>query len=344
MEVVAPISSASFGISDPTQIGEARRFVATTCTQMGFDEEQTGRASIIATELASNLVKHTAEGGEIIVNAYGSLQWRELQMIALDRGPGMANVARSMSDGYSTAGSPGTGLGAISRLASEFDIFSREGLGSTILASVRSGESSGSVPLTLSGLSIARPREDVCGDCWNAVSDEQECFIAVVDGLGHGQGALMAATEAVVAFRRNASGSPAAIIQRASSAARHTRGAAMSVVRINPKRNEITHAGVGNIGCIVVDPDGTKHMISQSGIVGGEQVRITDTIHPWSAESMLILYSDGLQSRLSLDGYLGLQLRKPGLIAGILYRDFSRRNDDSTVVVVQNVFSDIVRP
>ena len=47
-----------------------------------------------------------------------------LDVLALDRGPGMSDVDRCLADGYSTAGSPGTGLGAIGRLADQFDIYS----------------------------------------------------------------------------------------------------------------------------------------------------------------------------------------------------------------------------
>jgi hypothetical protein len=48
---------------------------------------------------------------------------------------------------------------------------------------------------------------------------------------------------------------------------------------------------------------------------------------------MLLMYSDGLTSKCSLSGYPGIMSRPPGLIAGLLYRDFSRQRDDATVLV-----------
>ena len=41
---------------------------------------------------------------------------------------------RCLTDGYSTAGTPGTGLGAVRRLANEFDIYSAPGEGTIVMA------------------------------------------------------------------------------------------------------------------------------------------------------------------------------------------------------------------
>jgi len=51
---------------------------------------------------------------------------------------------------------------------------------------------------------------------------------------------------------------------------------------------------------------------------------------------MLLMYSDGISTHAGLEAHPGLALRDPGLIAGVLYRDFSRRNDDATVVVAKS--------
>jgi hypothetical protein len=49
----------------------------------------------------------------------------------------------------------------------------------------------------------------------------------------------------------------------------------------------------------------------------------------------MVMFSDGLASHWSLDDYPGLRQRHPTLIAAVLYRDFSRRRDDVTVVVAR---------
>ena len=57
---------------------------------------------------------------------------------------------------------------------------------------------------------------------------------------------------------------------------------------------------------------------------------------PWPKDSILVMHSDGLTARWDLSHYPGLGMKDPSLIAGILYRDFSRPHDDKTVVTIRN--------
>jgi anti-sigma regulatory factor (Ser/Thr protein kinase) len=87
-------------------VGAARRSAVDYARDCGFDESGAGRIGIIATELASNLVRHAGEGVLVV-------QWLDdghepmLEVMAVDRGPGMTDVARCMSDGYTTGGNAG---------------------------------------------------------------------------------------------------------------------------------------------------------------------------------------------------------------------------------------------
>src|SRR5215207_6177153 len=101
-------------MTDDSRIAEARRFVKNLAQELNFSETDTERAAIVVTEAASNLMKH-AQQGRLILRTLSS---DAIEILALDNGPGIANVARAMEDGYSTANSKGIGLGAISRLAS----------------------------------------------------------------------------------------------------------------------------------------------------------------------------------------------------------------------------------
>src|SRR4051794_20325713 len=104
-------------VADETQVGEARRAVATASHRIGLGEAAGGAAAVVVTEAASNIVKHAGHG-EILVRSVGA----GLEILALDRGPGVNDLATSLRDGYSTVGTAGTGLGAIRRMASFFDI------------------------------------------------------------------------------------------------------------------------------------------------------------------------------------------------------------------------------
>src|SRR4051812_8934980 len=102
-------------IDDASKVGEARR-AAQTLANFELTAEIAAKVAIAATELANNLRLH-AERGELLIQTLGNEEEMVIELLAIDRGKGMANVAQCLTDGYSTAGTPGTGLGAVKRLA-----------------------------------------------------------------------------------------------------------------------------------------------------------------------------------------------------------------------------------
>src|SRR5690349_12012149 len=113
----------SVPVAELSQAGEVRREAARLASQAGLGEAECGKVSIIATELGTNLSRY-AHGGEILLRSFRVAGSAGVEILAIDRGPGMPNVARCLEDGYSSGGTPGNGLGAVRRLASEFDIYS----------------------------------------------------------------------------------------------------------------------------------------------------------------------------------------------------------------------------
>jgi hypothetical protein len=98
----------------------------------------------------------------------------------------------------------------------------------------------------------------------------------------------------------------------------------------------VRFAGIGNISAVVVTANERRHLVSHNGIVGHEYRKAAEFSHPWRAQSMLVLHSDGVGTHWDLGRYPGLLERDPSLVAGILYRDFARGRDDATVVVLTN--------
>src|SRR5262245_44221416 len=127
------INQLHLNIREASAVAEARREVAALARSAGFDESGVGKVAIVVTEVATNLVKHTPQG-QLLARAFDRNGVTAVELLALDRGPGIANVSESLRDGYSTAGSPGTGLGAITRLSDEFDIYSTPGKGVALVA------------------------------------------------------------------------------------------------------------------------------------------------------------------------------------------------------------------
>jgi anti-sigma regulatory factor (Ser/Thr protein kinase) len=330
--ILAPATLLS--ILDPSSVGEVRRAAHAAAEDLGFDETRTGNAAIVATEMATNIVRH-AGSGDLILKARQEGGTSVLEFLALDHGPGMRDVERCMEDGYSTAaGGAGTGLGAMRRLSDEFDIHSTPGVGTAVLARFRTGPR---VPqrMNVGALSLPFPGELVCGDAWEILHSPRICAITVIDGLGHGIDANVAAQEAVRAVEASAQKSVEQKLEFAHGALRHTRGAAMAVAEIDQDSGHIAFAGVGNIVGATASAQALRRMVSFDGTLGHEVHRIREFEYTLEPGHVLVMHSDGLKSHWKFDGYPELLLRDPLLIAGVLYRDYVRGHDDVTVVVAR---------
>lgn len=326
-------------VVEQTQPSSARFLARTLADSIGFGEEDSYRVGLVATELATNLVKH-AQGGELLASVVASSAGQPtLELIAVDRGPGIRDVALAMRDGHSTAGSSGQGLGAIRRLSDTFDVHSSEGRGTVVLARVaprKRGAANAPFRFECAGVSVAKAGEPVCGDSWAAREFDDHISVAVADGLGHGLHAADAANACTAAFGRTATAGPMRILEAMHDAARPTRGAAAAVALVNGRTGALTFAGVGNIaGSILAPGQPLRHTVSQPGTLGHQARGLREYAYPWTAESLLVMHSDGLASHWTFDGLETLARRHPAVVAAVLYREFSRHRDDVTVVVAR---------
>ena len=326
----------AFVIADSSHTAQVRRFATQLADEAGLSQAESGKIAIITTELATNLLKH-AKGGQMIVRPLADHYTRGVEVISLDDGAGMANFAEWLRDGYSTAGSSGTGLGAVTRLASEFDVQSVVGKGTAVLARSIIGKQVGAPTdvMKVGAVCIPMHGEQRCGDGWIYELLADRCIFVLVDGLGHGVGAADAAERAVASVQEHKTKTPAVIMEYAHDALRGTRGAALAVAVICFSEQVLRYCGIGNISARIITGDAPRHLVSLNGIVGHAVHKISEFTYPWSSDSVLIMHSDGLMSRWDLAAYRGLLNRHPSLIAGILYRDFSRGRDDVTVLAAK---------
>ena len=325
---------ASVGVADASGVSAARRCAAALTRGAGFGETEAGRVAIVVTEAATNLVKHGA-GGEILLQAVSTASVAGLEMLALDRGRGIPNVTEALRDGYSTAGSPGTGLGAMARQADVCDIYSLFGKGTAVLAQVWAAPvpQNGGERIRVGAACAPGFGEDVSGDGWLVIRRHGCVTILVVDGLGHGPVAADARREAVRIFRGSAARGPAQLVAAIHAGLRGTRGAAVAVAEIDPDRGRLMFCGLGNIGAAVLADVETRHLVSYNGTAGHAARKIDEFTYPWPANGILVQHTDGLSSHWSLEAYPGLTARHPSLVAGVLYRDFKRGRDDVAVIV-----------
>jgi anti-sigma regulatory factor (Ser/Thr protein kinase) len=138
------------GVRAQEDVGAARR--AVTRMAAALPGNRAGEAELAATELATNLVRHTTSGGYLLLRPVGGA----IELLAVDRGPGMppgSLPAAVRQPAASRGGGLGIGLPAVRRLSAVFDCYSGSG-GTIVLARLH-----GAAPrFTTSWRSRGRPR------------------------------------------------------------------------------------------------------------------------------------------------------------------------------------------
>jgi anti-sigma regulatory factor (Ser/Thr protein kinase) len=311
----------------------------------GFDETGCGKVAIVVTEGSTNALKH-AGSGELLSRVVGDGHALGLELLFLDKGPGMADPGRCLRDGFSTAGTNGTGLGAMSRLADLFEIHSLPLHGTAVLARLWS-QSGNHADIArcdpfesvhrfdVAAVHVPKPGEEVCGDGWVAVHARDRTVLAIADGLGHGPLAADASREVLRIMRDNAALGPAAMLERIHPGLRATRGAAAGIAELDLAKRKLLFAGIGNIAGTIFAEDASRSTISYNGILGHEMRKVREFDYPFPKGALLVMHSDGLATNWRLDRYAGLATRNPAIIAGVLYRDFKRGHDDITILVAR---------
>lgn len=323
-------------IADQSQIAGARRNAEVLARQRGFAELRAGRVALIATEMTSNILKH-ATRGHLLTTPFADDTGSGVELLALDKGPGIDDVARSLEDGYSTAGSPGTGLGAIRRQADMFDIYSRPGAGTVVMARVLSEDraavatADGELGIVL----VPYPGEVECGDSWAFGTKSGAPSLFAVDGSGHGPHAALAARSAVETFEKSDQKDSVRIMESIHRALAPTRGAAIAVARVDRSAQVVRFSGIGNISAALVAEGVTKRMVSMNGTAGHVASKVREFAYPYSGAATIILHSDGVSAKWDLAAYPGLAACRPSVIAGVLSRDFRRSNDDALLAVLR---------
>jgi anti-sigma regulatory factor (Ser/Thr protein kinase) len=324
----------ALAVHDQSQVSEARRRATEMARRQGFGDVDSGRVALVTTELATNLLKH-GKGGEILVGPFAG-ERAGVELIALDTGPGISNVAACLADGYSTAGTAGKGFGAIVRQSQFVDIASWPGSGAAVMARLTPGqlEEPATDTTRIGAVSVAKPGEDVCGDAWGVSVAGEETTVMVADGLGHGPDAAEAAVEAVRLFHRFSGHRAPTLLEYIHGGLRATRGAAVSVARFQTGSGKVTYAGVGNVAGVIASNGDLRRMVSMPGTAGHNARKIQAFEYPF-VSGLAILHSDGISSTWTLDRYPNLAARHPTLIAAVLYRDLTRHRDDATVLVLK---------
>ncbi|MDN3358252.1 SpoIIE family protein phosphatase [Actinomadura sp. DC4] len=335
-------------VSDESQVHGAAAAASAAGLAGGLDAKGAATCELLATELATNLVRH-AVGGHLLIHVAGP---GAVQLLAVDRGPGIADVASSMIDGYTT-GPPslGAGLGACRRGAAQFDLYTQIGRGTVVLVRVGPSAAEPSGPTQVGGVITPHPDESAVGDGFGLAWEGDRMTVAVVDGLGHGVEAAEARRAALELLEQQPALDTAGLLREIDVGLRVTRGAAAAIAQIDGWSRQLSFAGMGNVTGRLFRPGADQMLVSRPGILGanhGVGVAARPRLHrvvaaDWAAPASLILHTDGITSRWNAGDYPGADRHHPAVLAALIWRDALRGNDDATVVVVRTSPENSVR-
>lgn len=340
MEVIAGWTHRAFPVSDLSCVGEARRHASRLAQARGWSEVDAERAAIVVTELGTNLAKH-ARGGELLIAARDPLQ--DIEVIAVDHGPGIADVDRAMRDGFSTCATPGAGLGAIARQSESFEIHSSEATGTVSVTRLRRRKGPAGAPaepvpaparhFRFGAVCVPVKGETVCGDGWAVAFDGLRAAALVADGLGHGPDAALASSAATQHFAQAPFLSPERLLGAAHEALRATRGAAVFGLWMDGA--QLRYAGAGNVVGRMISGTSDKSLVTPHGTLGLQARRLEATATALPPHGTVLVHSDGVQTRWPAEALAPLLRKDPVLLAARIYADHSRGRDDVCVLALR---------
>jgi serine phosphatase RsbU (regulator of sigma subunit) len=187
----------------------------------------------------------------------------------------------------------------------------------------------------MAAIQLPAPGESVCGDGWAARVEGARCRLLVADGLGHGPGAAKAAEAATASFASDPLADSRAIIERVHAALQTTRGAAVCALAVDLEAGALTYSGAGNIVGRVFSGVYDKSIITQHGTAGLQIRRPEETSIELPLHALLIVHSDGIDTRWRGERLLPVLRSDPSLVAAVLLRDHTRQRDDATIVVLR---------
>lgn len=180
---------------------------------------------------------------------------------------------------------------------------------------------------------VVRPffGETVSGDATFVRQTDGRWQLAVIDGLGHGAAAAVAATAVHAELERHDWNDLLDLTRRCDAAARGTRGVALALVRVEQGTGACQHVAVGNVE--VVAGSGARRIapLTRPGIVGAgvRGARVT----PFALErgDLLVIHSDGISGRFDLERLAGPSAART---AELLVAEYGKAHDDAGCVVL----------
>ncbi len=162
----------------------------------------------------------------------------------------------------------------------------------------------------------------------------------IIDGLGHGQAAHLAAETARQYVESHYSQPLEALFRGTALASGSTRGVVMALARFDLTPSDpalkLTFASVGNVEARVFGAPEPLGLLVRRGVIGLNAPRPVVTEHPWHPKNVMVLHSDGLRTHWRWTDFPDLAAQPAEAIAQELLQTLAKDQDDATVIVVRD--------
>jgi anti-sigma regulatory factor (Ser/Thr protein kinase) len=319
-------------VIDEASVSLVRERVREESAAHGMGDVPAASMVNVASELAHNQLAH-ARGGVVLVRKAERGSEVGMEVVAADRGGGIADLARALEGSRSRPTSLGVGLSAVCELADEVDIDTRIGEGTCIWARKFGATAPRRARVGIFGRAF--PGEPRSGDDAAFVRTSDRLRACLADGLGHGEAARLASARAVRLLTPDSGTEPDVFLLECDRQLARTRGAVMAAARLEAT-GELSVAGVGNVGTHVYGTGPSWRFGGSSYVLGtpGGVRRVAMERHPLRERDVLVMFSDGIRSRIDLTGELDLLREHPAIVAQRVVERFGREDDDVLVMVI----------
>lgn len=314
-----------------------RSKLAAIARRLGINDLKRENMLLVASELVSNNVKHA--GGRGLVQV-----WQQpggvLDLLSLDYGPGIQNLAQAEVDGYSSSSTLGKGLGAIRRLSDESYIYTQP-------AAPQIKKWSGTI--MLARFHYRDEIEEICpgfnfGIFSRSLSDERYNGDRIylhykgrvlrwlhLDGLGHGEEAKAATAD--LGGYLDGHATPQTVMAMVDRQLVNTRGAVAVTGEIDLAKNQLSMLGVGDMHAHVYSREQIQHIAFAPGILGREHRKADLAESEFGKKNVVVTASDGIRRNWDTENFTGLFNQHPQLIAYALGNIMGRISDDQSIYV-----------
>ena len=313
-------------------------------SELGLTEVEAGRLALVVTELGTNLLRHARKGRLLIAARPGRI--RTSRCCPSTRGPALPNVAAGHERRVSRRGSsPGTGLGAVKRLAERLRHPHRGAAWHGVRrARAQAGAARAGVAAApafeVGAVCVPMPGETVCGDAWGcapATATGATRWSRTDSGTARrppsrrGRDRRLRATSRCVSSRGIVEHGPprrCRTTRGAAVCAGPARRSAEDTLRMHRRGQRGGASGLGRVRPLDGHP--ARHGRPADSTARGERA------WRWPAHALVVVHSDGIDNAL---GYSTASCRcsgatrrwwRPSCCAII-----ARQRDDATVVVLR---------